>query len=193
MIDALLCHIKTDETALILDLATGTGDSAYEALKRGLKVVGVDTSLQMMQLARQKYCKYFTDYHLASASGYALPFKDEVFSGATCAFGIRNMPETMVVLKELHRVLKPSSALVILEFTPPSGFLAQPYRFYLHKVMPFVAKFFTAKSAYEYLANSIEAFHKPAELQALILKAGFSSCDIIPLCMHKVLIHKAVK
>jgi len=176
---------------LVLDLAAGTGDSAATLLRRGLTVVGVDVSLNMLARGRAKINR--ESYQPVLASGYSLPFREGSFDGATCAFGIRNMPETALALEELFRVLKRGGTVVVLEFSMPSGFLRLPYRFYLRKVIPRVAGIFSSRAAYEYLGESIEAFHRPDEFCTLIRQAGFESCEKHPLTMGVVHIHKARK
>jgi demethylmenaquinone methyltransferase/2-methoxy-6-polyprenyl-1,4-benzoquinol methylase len=177
--------------AMVLDLAAGTGDSAATLLRKGVTVVGVDVSLNMLARGRAKINR--SDYHPVLASGYSLPFKEGSFDGATCAFGIRNMPETALALRELCRVLKKGGKVVFLEFSMPRGFFRTLYRFYLRKVIPTVAGLFSDRAAYEYLGTSIEAFHGPEEFCRLIEQAGFESCEKYPLSLGVVHIHRASK
>ncbi|MGO9379266.1 MAG: ubiquinone/menaquinone biosynthesis methyltransferase [Dissulfurispiraceae bacterium] len=176
---------------LILDLATGTGDSAKAMVGKGVAVVGVDISFNMLVRAKQKISKDY--YQICSGSGYALPFKAETFNGATCAFGIRNMPETMMALKEVHRVLKRSGKMVFLEFSMPHGCISVPYGFYLGKILPFVAGLFSRRDAYDYLADSIEKFYTPEDFARIIVEAGFSRCEKKSLSLGCVYIHIAYK
>lgn len=176
---------------MVLDLAAGTGDSAAKLLSKGLVVVGVDVSFNMLARGVTKINR--PAYHAVLGSGYGLPFRDSSFDGATCAFGIRNMPETAVALGELYRVLKKGGRLVFLEFSMPRGLARSLYRFYLRKVIPRVAGLFSNREAYEYLGDSIEAFHGPEEFCRLIAQAGFESCERFPLTMGVVHIHKAHK
>jgi len=176
---------------LVLDLATGTGDSANGLLKKGLKVVGLDISFNMLLRAKEKINS--PDYNLVAGSGYNLPFRDETFDGLTCAFGIRNMHRTPEALKEIFRVMKKGGKAVFLEFSMPAGLFGGPYRFYLKKILPNIAAPFSNKNAYVYLGDSIEAFHKPDEFCNLITGAGFASCEKKPLCIGNVYIHKGLK
>jgi demethylmenaquinone methyltransferase/2-methoxy-6-polyprenyl-1,4-benzoquinol methylase len=176
---------------LILDLATGTGDSAKAIVRKGIRVVGLDISLNMLLLARKKMPD--STYSILSGSAYSLPLKSETFSAVTCAFGIRNMPETPGALKEICRVMKRGGRLVFLEFSMPEGFIRKPYGFYLRKVLPFIAGLFSNRDAYDYLGESIERFHRPDEFAQLILDAGFSRCEKRRLSMGCVYIHKAYK
>ncbi len=175
----------------ILDLATGTGDSARAIVEKGVAVIGVDISFNMIRRAKEKIPG--TGYSVFAGSAYTIPFKDETFDGATCAFGIRNMHQTPAALKEICRVLKRGGKMVFLEFSMPGGLIRGPYRFYLNKVLPLVAGMFSERSAYDYLADSIEKFYTPDNFAGAILKAGFSRCEMIPLSLGCVYIHIAYK
>jgi demethylmenaquinone methyltransferase / 2-methoxy-6-polyprenyl-1,4-benzoquinol methylase len=179
------------EGDLILDLATGTGDSAGAVVRRGVRVVGIDISLDMLRLANKKIRGDL--YSVVSGSAYELPVKSGTFSGGTCAFGIRNMGKTAEALKEIYRVVKKGGHMVFLEFSMPEGIIRRPYGLYLRRVLPFVAGLFSNREAYVYLGDSIERFHRPDEFAKLILNAGFSRCEIKRLSMGCVLIHKAYK
>lgn len=176
---------------LIMDLATGTGDSAKCAIKMGFVVVGVDLSFKMLYKTKDKLTKKI--FIPLSASGYELPFKSETFSAITCAFGIRNMHETLLALKEVNRVLKKQGKVVFLEFCMPTGIFGYLYRIYLKHIMPFVAAFFSKKEAYDYLFKSIENFPKPEEFSNLLMLAGFSGYKWKSLSFGTVYVHTAYK
>jgi demethylmenaquinone methyltransferase/2-methoxy-6-polyprenyl-1,4-benzoquinol methylase len=184
-------ELNPAESDLVLDLATGTGDSAKAIVRKGTSVVGLDISLNMLLLARKKIPDSL--YHVMSGSAYAIPVRTETFSAVTCAFGIRNMSETLKALREIHRVMRTGGRLILLEFSMPKGFIVKPYRFYLRKVLPFIAGLFSNREAYDYLAESIEGFYRPEEFAQLIIDAGFIRCEKRRLSMGCVYIHKAHK
>lgn len=175
----------------VLDLASGTGDSAIELMRRGFHVTGLDLSYNMLRRAKEKIGPSRLPCVVGSA--YSMPFGNQAFDGVTCAFGIRNMHETPAALSEIHRVLKKGGTVVFLEFSMPDGILRAPYRFYLRHIMPNVARFISQKDAYVYLAESIEAFHRPDEFCRLITSAGFGECTRFPLTSGVVYIHKAIR
>lgn len=187
----MMRELAPAEDDLILDLATGTGDSARDVVSKGIRVVGIDISLDMLGLARKKISGDL--YSAILGSAYALPVRSETFSGATCAFGIRNMSETTDALREICRVMKKGGRMVFLEFSMPVGMIRRPYNFYLRRVLPFIAGLFSNRDAYIYLGDSIERFHGPDEFAKLILDAGFSRCEMKRLSMGCVFIHKAYK
>lgn len=178
-------------SGLVLDLASGTGDSALGSLKLGTRVVGADLSFKMI---RETQKKILTERFMpVAASAYTLPFKDNSFDAVTCAFGIRNMHETADALKEIFRVLKNGGHVVFLEFSMPRSLIKHPYRLYLRYIMPNIARIFSKKEAYEYLWESIEKFPDPEGFSDRILSSGFSCCQYIPLSVGCVYIHKAFK
>jgi len=178
------------ETQLVLDLATGTGDSAKELLKKGVKVIGVDISFEMLGIAKQKIQN---DFIPVSASAYELPFRDKTFDTVTCAFGIRNMHETEIALREIRRVIKDDGKIIILEFSLPSGFFRKPYLFYLKKIVPFVASLFSVRTAYEYLGSSIEKFYKPIDFIELLQNCGFKNIKTHSLSFGAVYLYMGEK
>lgn len=187
-------HVMTRELAVrsgerVLDLAAGTGDSSLGFLKRGARVVGLDLSFNMLKVAQEKIVH--PDFAVMHGSAYEMPFQDRSFDGLTCAFGIRNMHETPKALAEIYRVLKPGGRVVILEFSMPVGWFRPIYRFYLRHAIPGIAAFFSERSAYEYLGDSIEKFYTPEAFRKLMEDAGFISCRQIPLSLGTVYAHRA--
>lgn len=158
---------------LVLDLATGTGDSAKGALRNGFRVIGVDLSYKMLYKTKKKV--FSTNFAAVAASGYQLPFKDESFGAVTCAFGIRNMHETLLALKEINRVIKKGGKAIFLEFTMPEAPFKYVYGLYLKYFMPLIASIFSKKDAYDYLWQSIENFPKPDVFSELLKECGFSA------------------
>ncbi len=176
---------------LVMDLATGTGDSAKGALKKGYRVTGVDLSYKMLYKTKEKIKEGV--FIPVVASGYELPFRDESFGVITCAFGIRNMHETVMALKEIRRVLKKGGKAVFLEFSMPQNRFKYIYRFYLKYFMPFIASFFSRKEAYDYLFKSIDSFPKPSEFSDMLCEAGFSGCSTRSLSFGTVYLFTAYK
>lgn len=183
------------EEKTVLDLATGTADSAIALIKRTAKVVGADISYEMLKAGKKKIEEkgMLSSFIPISASAYQLPFKDEFFDAVTCAFGIRNMHETGLALKEIYRVIKPGGRIIVLEFSLPQGFIRKVYLIYLKKFVPFIASFFSVSSAYEYLGSSIEGFYKPQEFIVLLESCGFVNIKAIPLTFGCVYLYVGEK
>jgi demethylmenaquinone methyltransferase / 2-methoxy-6-polyprenyl-1,4-benzoquinol methylase len=155
----------------VLDLATGSGDLAL-ALQRRLPeaaITAADFSPEMLSVARRKGVQ-----ETVLADALHLPFPDESFDCVTVAFGLRNMADWSLALREMSRVLRPGGHVLVLDFSMPAGLLRPAYRFYLHRCLPILASLVTGqKAAYDYLGGSIEKFPAGDEMLRLIEKNGF--------------------
>ncbi|MFQ5672193.1 MAG: bifunctional demethylmenaquinone methyltransferase/2-methoxy-6-polyprenyl-1,4-benzoquinol methylase UbiE [Nitrospinales bacterium] len=164
----------------ILDVATGTADVALEIACRDLddiRVIGVDFSFKMLQLARRKIRGKRLDrfISLQAGDGENLPFPDNRFHGVTSAFGIRNFNDIEKGLSEKWRVLKPGGKVVIAEFSLPKSFIFRfVYLFYFGLALPLIGRLISGHSvAYSYLPESVAEFPRQAEFARIMEKCGF--------------------
>jgi demethylmenaquinone methyltransferase/2-methoxy-6-polyprenyl-1,4-benzoquinol methylase len=169
-----------------LDLCCGTADwtiaLANEVGKNG-KVYGLDFSKNMLSVGQQKIEELkLEQVELIHGNAMSLPFPDNSFDFVTIGFGLRNVPDYMQVLKEMHRVLKPGGKAVCLETSQPElPGIKQVYNLYFQHIMPMFGKIF-AKSYEEYswLQESAKDFPGMSELVKMFKNAGFSSVDVKP-------------
>jgi demethylmenaquinone methyltransferase/2-methoxy-6-polyprenyl-1,4-benzoquinol methylase len=166
----------------ILDVATGTGDLALEALSLNPdKVIGVDISEGMLELGRKKVTARGLDarVQLLSGDSEALPFADGAFDAVTVAFGVRNFEDLHRGLCEMRRVLRPGGMMVVLEFSRPTAFpIKQLYWFYFDRLLPLFGKMVSKDdSAYAYLPESVRNFPDGEAFKNEMLKAGFARCS----------------
>ncbi len=170
----------TGERGLVLDLATGTGDTAEalcRRLPRGWTVVGADLTPEMLRRARFKLRRRCARrVPLTAADALSLPFRSGAFRAVTIAFGLRNIPDRPRALRELHRVLAPGGRALVLELSPgTSPFFAPLFRLYFHRLAPLAGGLISGNaSAYRYLPASVERFPSPGALAAEMEAAGFS-------------------
>jgi len=175
------------KTRRLLDLATGTGDVAIAAAQHHglIQIVGLDFAGPMLEAAWPKIVGrgLSAGIHLLQGDALEIPFPDESFDAVTVAFGIRNMPDRARVLQEVRRVLVPGGGLYILEFTTPQGrFFRSIYFFYLKRLLPRLARWFTQNpEAYQYLAESIMHFPYPDDFVQEIRAASFQEVRKFPL------------
>ena len=163
----------------IVDVACGTGDMMEfwknRAELSGVaigEIVGVDPSVGMVDVAREKYPKF--NYHIAKAT--EIPLEDESSDILSITYGIRNVVEREEALVEFNRVLKKDGLVVILEFMKNENpsFLGKIMNFYTNKILPKVGGFISKNlEAYEYLPNSIEDFSTVENMQNELEAAGF--------------------
>ena len=174
----------------ILDIAAGTGTSSMALLADGVSVVAADFSNGMLDEGRKRYPKL----EFVFADAMKLPFKDQEFDVVTMSFGLRNVENHNVALKEFFRVLKPGGRLVICEFSHVGGVFGPLYRLYLKYVLPKLSALFSkSPDAYDYLAESIAAWPNQKALKLDIEKAGFSAVTFRNLTLGVVALHRAVK
>lgn len=171
--------VQTWHPGSILDLATGSGDLARTLGRAcpGALIVGADFCEPMLQVAREKRLP-----NLVVADALQLPFASDSFEVVTVAFGLRNMASWTAALAEMRRVLVPGGHLLILDFGMPSPPLLGLYRFYLHSVLPSIATLLTGeRSAYDYLADSIETFPNGKAMCERLAESGFAETHYHPL------------
>lgn len=167
-----------------LDVCSGTGDWAIalanEVGESG-HVTGLDFSENMLEVAREKL-ESIDLPHLQFVHGNAmkLPFPDNTFDYVTIGFGLRNVPDYMTVLKEMHRVLKHNGVVVCLETSQPTTFgFKQLFNVYFRFIMPLFGRIF-AKSYREYawLNESTKNFPNKYKLKKMFIQAGFSDIQV---------------
>jgi demethylmenaquinone methyltransferase/2-methoxy-6-polyprenyl-1,4-benzoquinol methylase len=104
----------------------------------------------------------------------ALPFADGSFDSATVGFGVRNVSDLELALRELRRVLRPDGRLAILEITQPRGVLRPFFDLWFDRLVPLIGRLLPGGDAYTYLPASVARFPGAEELVALLEGAGFS-------------------
>lgn len=179
-------YIGETKPEVILDLATGTGDFAMEALRlRPKQIIGLDLSEEMMQIGRKKAVEHNAEHLLTFQQGDSenMPFADNTFDAITVGFGVRNFENLEKGLSEMLRVLKPNGRVAILEAARPMRFpLRQLFDLYFQNVLPLVGKLFSKDArAYSYLPESVNAFPEGTKFVEILNKVGFKKTAWKPL------------
>ena len=158
----------------LLDVATGTGDIALEALARdpSLTAVGVDFSAPMMRVGRARPSGERVRW--VEADALALPFADATFDAATSGYLLRNVIDPAAAFREQMRVVKPGGRVVCLDTSPPPENALRPLiMIHLRCVIPLLGRLVAGDgAAYNYLPESTQRFKTPEELAALMREAG---------------------
>jgi len=173
----------------VLDAACGTGDLAIADLKAGAsQVTGLDFSERMLERARRKSSRI----EWLRGDMLALPFADATFDAATVGFGVRNVEDLPLGLRELRRVLRPGGRLAILEITQPRGPLRPFYSLWFDRVVPLLGKALPGGDAYSYLPASVKRFPTAEGLASLLAESGFADVEFRLLAGSIVAIHTGV-
>jgi demethylmenaquinone methyltransferase/2-methoxy-6-polyprenyl-1,4-benzoquinol methylase len=169
----------------VLDAACGTGDLAIADLKAGAgRVTGLDFSERMLERARRKAPLEWVQGDLL-----ALPFADATFDAATVGFGVRNVEDLALALRELRRVLRPGGRVAILEITQPRGALRPFYSLWFDRVVPLLGRLLPGGDAYTYLPASVKRFPTAERLAAMLREAGFANVRFRLLAGSIVALH----
>lgn len=168
----------------VLDCACGTGDLTLAFAKSDAKsVIGLDFTPEMLDFARLKTEQLVaasrvdeSKVRYTQGDAQDLPFDDASFDVVSIAFGIRNVQDPLLALREFFRVLRPQGRLVILEFDRPRFAPVRWFNdFYCGHVMPRTATLLSRdkSGAYKYLPKSVGSFMTSRELASAIESVGF--------------------
>ncbi len=195
--DRLVDEVWLHAPSVVTDLATGSGDVAFELRKElpdRVRVDGFDFCEPMLDEARKKQSRSgYENMNFAFGDILDLPLPAASSDAVTIAFGFRNLADRHAGLVEMKRILKPNiGKLLILEFSQPLAIVKPFYYFYLKTVLPSIAGFLTGdKSAYQYLADSIESFPTKEGISEELQQAGFTRIRSIPMTFGTVALHIA--
>lgn len=195
-VSKILSPILEAESALVLDVACGTGDLSLE-LQRNAKarVIGTDFCRPMLTVAKDKTAKTGLAVPYVEGDAMNLGFASDTFDAVTIAFGLRNLSNFEGGLRELHRILKPGGKLVVLEFSSPviPGF-RQLFNFYFAYILPRIGGLVSgSRGAYEYLPDSVSKFPDQKRLAEMFRETGFGDVRYQNLTGGIAAIHTGVK
>ena len=179
----------------ILDLCCGTGDVALMVADScpGMRVVGADFTTEMLNIARRRGDGR-ENLRFVREDAMALSFPDEAFSAVTVAFGLRNTPDVGQALSEIHRVLKSSGSVLILESsTPENPLIRFGFHIFFSRIMPVLGGLREHREEYRWLNDSTWSFPSKERLTELIRRAGFRDVSVQSLLFGCAAIHTGTK
>jgi demethylmenaquinone methyltransferase/2-methoxy-6-polyprenyl-1,4-benzoquinol methylase len=186
----------------ILDLCTGTGDLAFafwRQTKGRSPIVGADFCPQMLEIARSKQARLGSSpeqLRFVEADSQQLPFGDDSFQSVTVAFGLRNIADPQLGLREMTRVCRRGGTVAILEFSIPRR---QPirgaYLLYFKYALPVIGRLVNGHktTAYNYLPESVGEFPAYERLAAWMRDAGLRDVTFKPLTFGIATLYVGVK
>ena len=175
----------------VLDLACGTGEIAaqFQRSNPEARVVGADFSRNM--LARACADLSAADIRFQACDANQLPYRDGVFQAVSFGYLLRNVDDSLNVLREVFRVLSTGGRVICLDTTPPARNLLYPFiRIYLAVVIPLLGRLIARdQSAYAYLTGSTMDFHDAESLAGLFREAGFSEVSFKKFMFGTIAVH----
>ncbi len=189
----------------LLDLGCGTMDLSIMAINKGFsKVTASDFSREMLNAGKLKISKFRptskrekfqSQINVVEADAEKLPFESNTFTSCSIGFAIRNFQNRDIALREILRVLKKDSELVIIEFSLPKNIIVRTiYNFYFNHLLPTIGGLISNNyKAYKYLPDSVKRFPSPEDFSDLILDSGFSKVKNLRLSFGIAYIYYAVK
>jgi demethylmenaquinone methyltransferase/2-methoxy-6-polyprenyl-1,4-benzoquinol methylase len=192
----LVAAVRKAHPIDVLDLATGSGDVALalgQGLPGGAHILGMDFCVPMLEEANLKKDRApgaFPYVNFRQGDALNLPLPDSSYDAVTIAFGYRNMSDRARCLSEIQRVLRPGGSLFVLEFSQPWPWIRPIYAFHLKHVVPIIAGALTRdRTAYDYLAESIDRFPGIDGVRQEIQNAGFRDISASAMTMGIVALH----
>lgn len=185
---------QVDKGDAFLDLASGTGDIAFEVRRRNSssRIVAADFSTGMLEKGKTRPEGATVSWVACDAMN--LPFTSESFDAVTFGYLLRNVESIPQTLSEVKRVLKPGGRVVCLDTTPPRGILKPFINLYFKIALPVLGKLIAGDAgAYTYLSQSTMAFETPQELVDAFQKAGFEKVTFKTFMMGTIAVHWAEK
>ena len=160
-----------------------------ELSKSGAWCVACDFSRGMLAAGRDR------NVPKVAGDGMQLPFADNTFDAVTISYGLRNIHDFELGLREMARVTKPGGRLAVAEFSKPVvPVFGTVYKEYLTRLLPPIARVVSSNpEAYIYLAESIRAWPDQEELAQAINANGWSNAGWQNLTLGIVALHSATK
>jgi demethylmenaquinone methyltransferase/2-methoxy-6-polyprenyl-1,4-benzoquinol methylase len=181
----------------VLDVATGTGDLAFEVSwqRPGAHVVGFDFVPEMLSLARHKAKDRGPTVRLAAGDALRLPFCDGIFDAVVTAFALRNVTSIPHAFAEMARVTRFGGRVACLEIAKPRlPVFRRLFDFYFYRVVPVLGGLISGqRAAYTYLPHSLTAFLTPDEIAEVMRGTGWREVRYRRLMLGTVAVHVGVR
>jgi len=180
----LVALARTGPNDVALDVCCGTGDLALLLSDRRARVIGADFTAEMLAVACDRSREMLPDApQFVQADALSLPFPDESFDVVTVAYGLRNLADVKLGLREMKRVAKPGARVLVLDFGKPDNALWRSLYFtYLKAFVPVLGRVFCgSSSAYAYILESLKHYPAQRGVAALMTELGMTNIGIVNL------------
>jgi demethylmenaquinone methyltransferase / 2-methoxy-6-polyprenyl-1,4-benzoquinol methylase len=190
----------------VLDLCCGTGDIARLFAERGAEVTGADFTEEMLRVAAERCSR---ESHSRSSTGrekvsrlqwvqtdaLRLPFHDNSFDVVSVGYGLRNLADIELGLREILRVLKPGGKFVSLDFGKPESKTVRSLYFeYLRIVLPILGRLFCGDpDTHGYILTSLQNYPAQRGIKELMEACGYGECGFEEFCLGSMAINFGAK
>lgn len=122
VLDRLVELAQVKPTDRVLDVATGTGHTAFAFAPQVHKVIATDITQEMLEEAEKlKADLGMRNVEFRFADAHDLPFEDAAFDVVTCRRAAHHFTDIRRALREMRRVLRPGGRLVVDDRSVPAG------------------------------------------------------------------------
>lgn len=192
-----VARARPDPAGRVLDVATGTGDLAFEVHRQqpGARVVGLDFTPEMLAYAREKGAGQGVVPGWVAADALRLPFAGQVFGAVVTGFALRNVTDIPAAFTEMARVTRAGGQVACLEIAkPPPGLLRRLFEVYFYRIVPLTGAIITGqRSAYTYLPHSLTVFLTPDEIAQVMRQTGWREVAYRRMMLGTVAVHEGVR
>src|SRR4051794_16383803 len=119
----------------VLDVATGSGNAAIAAARRGCEAVGVDYVPALLQRGRIRAAAEHLDVQFVEGDAEDLRFPDATFDAVISIYGVMFAPDHHRAAAELARVCRPGGRIALASWTP-DGFIGETFRIFSRYLPP---------------------------------------------------------
>ena len=125
--ELLIEALDLRSTERVLDVATGSGNAALAAARRGCTVIGLDFVPALLERARLRAVAEGLEAEFVEGDAEALPFEDGRFDVVSSVFGAMFAPDQKRTAGELARVCRAGGRIGLVAHTP-EGFIGQLFK-----------------------------------------------------------------
>lgn len=183
-----------------LDLCCGSGDIVFALARRGVDAIGLDFSQAMLKVAERRTAarrmgNSSNRLWFLSGDAQQIPFPDNCFDIVTISYGLRNLADWTVGLREMLRVAKPGGRLLTLDFGKPENAVWRTVYFaYLRAVVPWFGRMFCRDAAaYAYILESLQRYPAQRGIESRLRESGCREVRLVQFFRGVMSIHYGVK